>query len=121
MANILCVDDELHAAKLKCVILETAGHNATPATSAREAISLLQSNPYDLIVTDWRLGDASGRDILIAARKFSHTPVVVISGFVNEAFQAAGPLADYYLEKPVNPEELISVVADLVNPSAQDK
>ena len=114
MARILCVDDELHAAKLKCIILETAGHKATPATSAGEAISLLESNPYDLIVTDWRLGDASGRDILVAARKLSDTPVVVISGFVNEAFQAADPLADYYLEKPVNPEELISVVGELV-------
>jgi DNA-binding response OmpR family regulator len=117
MARILCVDDELHAAKLKCIILETAGHNATPATSAGEAISLLESNPYDLIVTDWRLGDASGRDILVAARKLSGTPVVVISGFVNEAFQAADPLADYYLEKPVNPEELISVVGELVKHS----
>jgi DNA-binding response OmpR family regulator len=118
MARILCVDDELHAAKLKCIILETAGHNATPATSAGEAISLLESKPYDLIVTDWRLGDASGRDILLAARKLSSAPVVVISGFVNEAFQAADPLADYYLEKPVNPEELISVVGDLVRLSA---
>jgi DNA-binding response OmpR family regulator len=121
MARILCVDDELHAAKLKCIILETAGHTATPATSAREAISLLESQPYDLIVTDWRLGEASGRDILVAARKISGAPVVVISGYVNEAFQAADPLADYYLEKPVNPEELISVVADLVNQSAHNK
>lgn len=114
MANILCVDDELHAARLKCIILETAGHRATPATTVQEAISMLEANPYDLIITDWRLGRASGRDVVVAARKLSDTPVVVISGYVNEAFQAADPLADYYLEKPVNPEELITVVADLV-------
>jgi DNA-binding response OmpR family regulator len=114
MARILCVDDELHAARLKCIILETAGHTATPATSVREAVALIEANPYDLVVTDWRLGDASGRDILVAARRFADTPVVVISGYVNEAFQAPDPLADYYLEKPVNPEELISVVNDLV-------
>ena len=117
MARILCVDDEQHAAKLKCIILETAGHQATPATSAHEAIALLESNSYDVVVTDWRLGDANGRDIVVAARKLADTPVVVISGYVNEAFQAADPLADYYLEKPVNPDELISVVNDLVNPS----
>lgn len=116
MARILCVDDEAHAAKLKCIILETAGHQATPATSAGEAISLLESNAFDLVVTDWRLGDASGHDVVVAARKLSDTPVVVISGYVNEAFQAPDPLADYYLEKPVNPEELISIVNDLVNP-----
>jgi len=117
MARILCVDDEQHAAKLKCIILETAGHQATAATSAREAVALLESNAYDLVVTDWRLGDASGHEVVVAARKLSDTPVVVISGYVNEAFQAPDPLADYYLEKPVNPEELISVVNDLVKPS----
>lgn len=113
------MDDEQHAAKLKCIILETAGHQATPATSADEAIRLLQSNPYDLVVTDWRLGNASGRDIVVAARELANTPVVVISGYVNEAFQAPDPLADYYLEKPVNPEELIRVVNDLVRPASR--
>jgi DNA-binding response OmpR family regulator len=116
MARILCVDDEQHAAKLKCIILETAGHQATPATSASEAIALIESNRFDVVVTDWRLADASGRDIVLAVRKHSDTPVVVISGYVNEAFQAPDPLADYYLEKPVNPEELISVVNDLLKP-----
>jgi two-component system response regulator HydG len=119
MARILCVDDESHAAKLKCIILETAGHQATPATSASEAIALIEANRYDVVVTDWRLRDASGRDIVVAVRKTSDTPVVVISGYVSEAFQAPDPLADYYLEKPVNPEELISVVNDLVKPGQQ--
>lgn len=116
MARILCVDDEVHAAKLKCIILEAAGHQATSATSAREATSLLAKNKYDLVVTDWRLGDGSGRDVLVAAQKLYDTPVVIISGYVNEAFQAADPLADYYLEKPVNPEELIGIVNELVKP-----
>lgn len=114
MAKILCVDDEQHAAKLKCIILETAGHQATAATSASDAVALMGSGSFDLVVTDWRLGSASGHEIVVAARKLPHTPVVVISGYVSEAFSAPDPLADYYLEKPVNPEELISVVNDLV-------
>jgi two-component system response regulator HydG len=116
MAKILCVDDEQHAAKLKCIILETAGHQATAATSASDAVALMESGSFDLVVTDWRLGSASGHEIVVAARKLAHTPVVVISGYVSEAFSAPDPLADYYLEKPVNPEELISVVNDLVGP-----
>lgn len=114
MANILCVDDEPHAARLKCIILETAGHCATAATSVQEAVGLLESSPFDLVVTDWRLGKSSGRDIVVAARRLTDVPVVVISGYVNEAFQAPDPLADYYLEKPINPEELIAIVGDLV-------
>ena len=118
MARVLCVDDEVHAARLKCIILETAGHTATPATSVAEAVSLLDTNSYDVVVTDWRLAGACGRDVVVAVRKHAETPVVVISGYVSEAFQAPDPLADYYLEKPVNPEELISVVNDLVKAGA---
>ena len=74
----------------------------------------MESNLYDVVVTDWRLGDANGRAVVQAAKSHSSMPVVVVSGYVAEAFQAAEPLADLYLEKPVNPDELISVVNNLV-------
>jgi len=115
MANILCVDDEPHMAELKCAILTAAGHQVTSATSAREAIEKLQQYSYDAIVTDWRLGDGDGRAIVHAAKTHSTTPVVVVSGYVSEAFQAAEPLADLYLEKPVDPGELVTIVNELLN------
>ena len=114
MAKILCVDDEQHIVTLKCAILEAAGHQVTPATSAHEAIEKLNLNSYDAVVTDWRLGDSNGRAIVQAAKMHSTMPVVVVSGYVAEAFQAAEPLADLYLEKPVNPEELVTIVNELL-------
>jgi DNA-binding response OmpR family regulator len=117
MAKILCVDDEPHIVTLKCAILEAAGHQVTPATSAHEAIEKLQLNSYDAVVTDWRLGDSNGRAIVQAAKMHSTMPVVVVSGYVAEAFQAAEPLADLYLEKPVNPEELVTIVNELLKTS----
>ena len=114
MAKILCCDDEKHVVTLKCAILEAAGHDVTPATSAREAIEKLQHDTYDAVVTDWRLGDANGRAVVQAAKSTSSMPVVVVSGYVAEAFQAAEPLADLYLEKPVNPEELVTIVNELL-------
>ncbi len=114
MANILCVDDEPDATELKCAILRAAGHQVTSATSAREAIEKLQQSTYDAIVTDWRLGDADGRAVVQAAKTHSATPVVVVSGYVSEAFQAAEPLADLYLEKPVDPAELVTIVNELL-------
>jgi DNA-binding response OmpR family regulator len=66
------------------------------------------------VVTDWRLGDANGRAVVQAAKSHSSVPVVVVSGYVAEAFQAAEPLADLYLEKPVNPEELVTIVNELL-------
>jgi DNA-binding response OmpR family regulator len=119
VAKILCVDDEPHVVTLKCAILEAAGHNVTASTSARDAIEKLQRETYDAVVTDWRLGDANGRAIVQAAKSAatSNLPVVVVSGYVAEAFQAAEPLADLYLEKPVNPEELVTIVNELLKTS----
>ncbi len=114
MAKILCVDDEPHVVTLKCAILEAAGHNVTASTSAHDAIEKLQDGDYDAVVTDWRLGDANGRAVVQAAKSHSSMPVVVVSGYVAEAFQAAEPLADLYLEKPVNPEELVTIVNELL-------
>jgi two-component system response regulator HydG len=121
MANILCVDDEPHVVTLKCAILESAGHSVTACTSARDAIEKLRHNAYDAVVTDWRLGDANGRAVVQAAKDHSSMPVVVVSGYVAEAFQAAEPLADLYLEKPVNPEELVTIVNELLKTQERDE
>lgn len=117
MSKILCVDDEPQIVHLKCAILEAAGHNVTPSTSARDAIGKLETDSFDAVVTDWRLGDDSGRAVVQAAKSHSSLPVVVVSGYVTEAFQAAEPLADLYLEKPVNPEELVTIVNELLKTS----
>jgi len=117
MARILCIDDEPQVVQLKCAILEQAGHVVTSATSAREALELISVNVYDAVVTDWRLGDGNGRGVVQAAKNHSTMPVVVVSGFVAEAYQAAEPLADLYLEKPVNPEELVTIVNELLKAS----
>jgi two-component system response regulator HydG len=119
MARILCVDDEPHVVTLKCRILEAAGHSVMSATSTQEAIQKLQAGSFDAVVTDWRLGDGNGREVVLAAKTHSTVPVVVVSGYVTEAFQASEPLADLYLEKPVNPEELVMIVNELLKTSSR--
>ena len=51
MAKILCVDDESNVVKLKCAILQAAGHQVTGCTSAKEAIDHINKADYDAIVT----------------------------------------------------------------------
>jgi len=121
MAKILCVDDEVSVVNLKRAILESAGHTVTASTSAQDAIQKLEANTYDAVVTDWRLGDANGRAVVQAAKSHTAMPVVVVSGYVAEAFQAAEPLADLYLEKPVNPEELVIIVNELLRTNEGSK
>lgn len=119
MAKILCVDDEPAAVALKQTILERAGHVVTISSSANEAIELLKGEPFDAVVTDWNLGEESGRRILLAAKSGSQVPVVVVSGFCTDAFRAAEPQADIYLEKPVDATELVAIVNALLNSNGE--
>jgi DNA-binding response OmpR family regulator len=60
------------------------------------------------------LGSDRGRAIVEAAKARLTVPVVVVSGYVAEAFQAAEPLADIYLEKPADPRELVQILRTLL-------
>ncbi|HTY84154.1 MAG TPA: response regulator [Silvibacterium sp.] len=115
MAKILCVDDDPDVIALKRIILEQAGYEVTTCISAEDAIREIQRVAFDGIVTDWRLGRDRGRAIVEAAKAQSAVPVVVVSGFVKEAFQAAEPMADIYLEKPEDPRELVKILDTLLD------
>jgi DNA-binding response OmpR family regulator len=116
MAKILCVDDEPAAVALKQTILERAGHSVMTCSSANDAIALLAKEPFDAVVTDWKLGEESGRKILLAAKTGVQVPVVVVSGYCAEAFRAVEPQADIYLEKPVDAMELVAIIKALLQP-----
>ena len=114
MKKILCVDDDPGVITLKREILERAGYEVITCNSAEDAIRELSRTTFDAVVTDWRLGRERGRAIVEAAKANSSVPVVVVSGYVAEAFQAAEPMADIYLEKPANPRELVQILATLL-------
>jgi DNA-binding response OmpR family regulator len=114
LAKILYVDDEPGVTALKKEILEQAGYSVTACLSADEAIRELERIHYDAVITDWRLGDRRGAAIVQAAKALCSIPVVVVSGYVGEAFQAAEPSADIYLEKPVDSRELVQILKTLL-------
>lgn len=117
VAKILCVDDEPAAVALKQTILERAGHSVTGSSNANDAIALLANESYDAVVTDWKLGEESGRQILLAAKLGAQVPVIVVSGYCDEAFRAVEPQADIYLEKPVDATELVAILGALLRDS----
>jgi DNA-binding response OmpR family regulator len=114
VANILCIDDETRVVLSKCNVLKSAGHTVTAATSVKQALKQLQATSYDVVVTAWRLGDGNGKTIIHMA-KLHTIPVMVVSSYASEAFQAAEPLADIYLQNPVAPEELVNFVNVLLD------
>jgi two-component system, NtrC family, response regulator HydG len=120
VAKILCVDDDPDMVALKKRILENAGFTVTACISAEQAVGELERETFDAVVTDWRLGDGVGRSVVQTAKAHSSVPVIVVSGYVSEAFRAAEPLADLYLEKPVNPAELVKTIETLLRARTPD-
>ena len=115
LAHILCVDDDPTANEVKRKLLDRAGHQVDLCVSADAAMRRLAESRYDAMITDWRLGEVSARRVIQAARELaSETLVVVVSGFVAEAFQSQGPAADLYLDKPVDPSELLMILDALL-------
>jgi DNA-binding response OmpR family regulator len=114
LTKILCVDDDPDIISHKRTILERAGYEVMTCFSAEDAVRTMEQVEFDAVVTDWRLGQERGRVVVEAAKANPVVPVVVVSGYVAEAFRAAEPMADIYLEKPADPRELVQILSTLL-------
>jgi DNA-binding response OmpR family regulator len=112
--KILYVDDDPGAIALKKQVLERAGYEVTSCLTVEDAVAELQREKFDAVITDWRMGQSRGRSVVEAVKRQSRSPVLVVSGYVAEAFHAAEPMADIYLEKPVDPRELVEILGTLL-------
>jgi DNA-binding response OmpR family regulator len=79
---ILVVDDNRDLATSTAALLETAGYAAIPASSAREAVDLLdEAERIDLVLSDIRMPDVDGFDLVRVLRhRFPSLPIILMSG-----------------------------------------
>lgn len=112
--RILVVDDEPGVLTTIQAILEMEGHDVQGAANGPEAFSLLRERPFDLILTDLRLGSDDGLEMLAELRKLApDTVAIVLTGYASleSAIQAMRQGAYDYLAKPTDVEELKLTVA----------
>ncbi|MFA6010124.1 MAG: sigma-54 dependent transcriptional regulator [Desulfobacteraceae bacterium] len=113
-ASILVVDDELSMREFLDLMLVKAGYRVDCAESGKEALSKIGSRIYDLVLTDIRLGDLSGLDVLRAAKKrHNETVVILISAYATTetAVEAMNDGAYDYVPKPFDNNELKATIA----------
>jgi DNA-binding NtrC family response regulator len=111
--RILIVDDEETALKRMKSLMERRGYEAHTASTGRQAMDLLDTLNFDLVLTDLILDSIDGLTVLAHAKKVSQdTEVIVITGYasVDSAIQATRRGAFHYLQKPIRPDELYHVV-----------
>jgi NADH:ubiquinone oxidoreductase subunit E/ActR/RegA family two-component response regulator len=115
--NILVVDDEQIVLRSCERILAPEGYLVDTATSAKDALSLLDRNLYDLIITDIKMPEMDGIEFMRQARaKNPDINIVVITGYPSqESIREALSLRIIdYLPKPFSPTHLIEVTNNAI-------
>src|SRR6267378_7064590 len=113
MPDILLVEDKESLRRVLRLTLENAGYSVTEAADAREAINEIGRIPYKIVLTDLRMPNGSGLDVLRAARNADVSiPVIVMTtyGSIDEAVQAMKDGAHDFLQKPVDSNHLLLLV-----------
>src|SRR5438477_22668 len=113
MPDILLVEDKESLRRVLRLTLEHAGYSVTEAADAREAINEIGRVPHKIVLTDLRMPNGSGLDVLRASKNADNdVPVIVMTayGSIDEAVQAMKDGAHDFLQKPVDSNHLLLLV-----------
>ena len=120
-ARVLVADDSHDNQTLIRYILTRAGAQVVEAMDGQIALDLLkksneESDPFDLLITDWDMPKLDGPGLIRAARRDCHTiPIVVLSAHaMSESDVIENNECDAYLTKPIDASELVRVCCELI-------
>jgi DNA-binding NtrC family response regulator len=113
-AHLLVVDDDETARRLLEEILVEEGYQVDAAVSGQDAIHKVEATGYDLVITDLKMSDIDGLEVLKDCRKSCpETSVIMITAFgsIGSAIEAMKAGAFDYISKPFREDEIKIVVA----------
>jgi two-component system, NtrC family, response regulator PilR len=113
MALVLIVDDERGMRDFLKILLEKEGHKVITASRGAKALEILETKNVDLVVSDIRMPELSGIELLeIIKENTPDLPVIMITAFASpdDAVMAMKNGAFDYISKPFNVDEIVSVV-----------
>ena len=112
--RVLVVDDEATIRDLLSKTLALAEYDVDLAPDGRGAIDRLRMIPYDLLITDLRMPGVDGLTVIREARRLkADLPVIIITGFSNEAsaIEAVNLGVSGYLTKPFRVPRVLAAAA----------
>ncbi len=115
--SILIIDDEPNLRRSLGLILQRAGYIITTASNATEALHVLHAGAYDLAFLDIKLPDQNGIQLLPKIRElYPEMPILILTAHatLETAIGAVRLGARDYLLKPIDPESILSRVADIL-------
>ena len=108
--RVLIVDDQLSMAEMLAEGLAEHGYLATAESSAKKAVKLLESEHVDVLVTDLRMPQIDGLEMLAISKKLDAArPVIVMTAYsaMDTAIESIRRGAYHYLTKPFKLDELV--------------
>lgn len=119
MVKLLLAEDEEMLAQAICYTLNTAGLVVTHVKNGEEAISLLQTQSFDLAILDINMPKVDGLEVTRLIRQRQNTPILMLTALRGEANILTGFAAgaDDYLTKPFSYKELLARVTALLRRS----
>jgi len=115
--KILIVDDEINTLKVLTAALKDSRTNVGTALSGEEALELIKTAKYDLVISDFKMEGMSGEDLLEKTKTlFPNLPFILLTahGTIELAVNAMRKGAYTYLTKPVNVNLLETIVSDVL-------
>jgi len=113
--SILVVEDEAGTRATLSAILEDAGYEVTGLEKGTEAREMIRSHSFNVIITDIRLPDVGGLEILELAKEINpDVAVIMMTGYasIETAVNAVNEGAYAYFVKPVNPDEIKTTITN---------
>ncbi len=111
--QILIVDDQINTCKSLEAILKKSGYFCSFSLSARDALKKVQSEHFDIVITDMRMPGMDGLQLLEELKKMQpHLVVIMITGYatIKSAVESIQKGAYDYLPKPFTPDEVRVVI-----------
>jgi DNA-binding response OmpR family regulator len=121
--TVYFIDDSATMREVIKIAFRRESINVITCADAASALSQFDQNPPDAVITDVIMPDQVGYSVCTQVQqheKFSHIPVILMSGVVNKtvADKAVSVKADELIRKPFQPQELIGRVKALLNPKS---
>jgi PAS domain S-box-containing protein len=125
--HVLVVDDEEDARALLTTVLESCGARVTAVGSAREALDALGREKFDVLLSDIGMPEEDGYWLIKKVRKLTperggRTPAAALTAYAGARDRMRVLRSGYqiHVPKPVEPAELVAVVANLAGRHADD-
>lgn len=115
--RVLLVDDNKGGLMARKAVLQELGYRTDGTLSGKQALALFEEHPFDLVVTDYRMPDMDGAELIARLRKQrQEIPIILISGFVDAlGLDERNTGADIVIMKSANEvQHLIRAVSRLL-------